>query len=64
MTRYTEISTALDFAVKYGASAVTIDMDSGHITLSPQSAQEAFDGLEIGEPFRLIAIYFESPDDY
>lgn len=62
MRYYSEIRLALDFAIKCDATAVTIEMDAGDMTLSPRKAEEIFDGLEIGEPFSLKAIYFEEVD--
>lgn len=64
MTRYSEIFVALDFAVKYEASAVTIEMDGGNLTVSPQTALETFDALEVGEAFGLKAIYFETEENW
>ena len=58
MNNYSEIATALDFADKYGASNVTIELDNGQLTDTPARISEIFDNLEIGESFELVSINF------
>lgn len=59
MNSYNEIYTALDFAQKYGAPRVLIELDEGKVTLPTLEAVELFDN-DFG--FSLLAIYFESED--
>ena len=58
MNNYSEIATALDFADKYGASNVTIELNDGELTDTPARISEIFDNLEIGESFELVSINF------
>ena len=60
MTTWTELSTALDFAEKYNASNVTVEIDNGVLTDTPARITELFDNLEIGESFVLISINWEA----
>ena len=60
MNRYSEIHVALDFAVKYEASSVTIDTDRGTYEMTPREAEELFADLNPGEAFVLLAIEFNN----
>ena len=50
---------ALDFAVKTGATSVTIDIDEGVFTMPPSEAEELFAGLAPGEGFGVVNISFD-----
>ena len=60
MNNYNEIFTALDFASKYGASNVTVEVDNGQLTDTPARIAELFDTLNPGESFTLISINWEA----
>lgn len=60
MNSYSNIATALDFAEKYGASNVTVEVDNGVLTDTPARIGELFDNLETGESFTLISINWEA----
>lgn len=62
MNTYSEIFVALDFADKYGAVAVRVEVDGGYLTMPAKRALEVFDGLQIGEPFALKTIYFDGEE--
>lgn len=61
--RYNEIGVALDFADKYGASAVTIETDMGEVKMTPKEALSDFDDLAPGEAFSILNIEFAEVDD-
>lgn len=63
MKRYNEIHVALDFADKYGATSVRIELDEGIVSVVPSEAIEIFDGLDTGESFTLLSIGFEIDDE-
>lgn len=54
------IYTALDFADKYGASNVTIEIDDGQLTDTPARISEVWDNLSTGESFTLISINWQN----
>jgi hypothetical protein len=56
--RYYEIGVALDFADKYGATGVTIEMDGGDVEFTPREALAAFEELAPGEAFSVLNIAF------
>lgn len=58
MNNYSDIYTALDFADKYGASNVTVELDNGQLTDTPARISELWDSLEIGESFYIVSINF------
>lgn len=60
MNRYSEIEPALDFADKFHASNVTIELDNGTLTDTPARIREVYDNIEIGEAFTLISINWEA----
>lgn len=56
MHTYIAISHALDFAIKYAAVTVTLEIDDGELTCTPREAEEIFVCLMPGESFTLKSI--------
>lgn len=61
--RYYETGVALDFAQKYGATSVTIELDMGDVDFTPEEALAAFADLAPGEAFSLLNISFAEEVD-
>ena len=59
MTDYNYLQGALDFAVKYEATCVRIEVDNGILDMSPAEAWHDFHELSPGETFTLISIHFD-----
>ena len=55
---YSDIEIALKWARHYGASNVTVEMDNGEFTDTPENIMAEFDMLNPGESFELISINF------
>lgn len=53
-----DMHTALLFAQKYGAYSVTLEFDSGTLTVSPSRALEEFDLMPSSDPFTIQSINF------
>lgn len=58
MNYTTYINGALDFAVKYEAVSLTIELDAGKLDMTPREAEDYFDDIALGETFTIISINF------
>lgn len=58
MHDYNYLNGALDFAVKYEATSLTIELDEGILDMTPREAEDYFDDIAPGETFTLISINF------
>lgn len=51
---------ALDFALKYEATSVTIEVDNGTLNMTVEEAIDEFDNMDLGDSFTLRAIHFDN----
>ena len=54
------ITRALDFAEKFGATSVTIEVDNGTLNMTVEEAIDEFDNMDLGDSFTLLAIHFDN----